>query len=111
MDAIQNIWSNAKKTAKFVWRHFFTLGILGILISAFIEAPLNWRNAFFMIATSIFLDWVKQFSKPVFKLHSRMPYSSYDDVHLPLHTRQPLNPTFMGTSSYASDNDFRIKYD
>ena len=111
MDSIQTIWDKTKKTAQFVGRHFFTLAIVGILISAFIEAPLNWRNAFFMITTSIFLDWVKQFIKPNFKLHSRMPYSSYDDISLPLYKRQPWNPSIIGTSAYESDNYPRIKYD
>jgi hypothetical protein len=63
MNRIQNAWDKTKKTLKFVWRHFFTFGVLGILLSVFVEGPLNWKNAFFMLATSIFLDWVKQFIK------------------------------------------------
>ena len=109
MDTIYNIWRKVRRTAQFVWRHFLTLGILGILLSAFIEAPLNWKNAFYMVCVCIFLDWVKQFGK--FKLNSRMPYSVCNDPSLPLYKRQPWNPSIMGTGAYASDNDRRIKYD
>jgi len=109
MDSIQNSWNKAKKTASFIWRHFFTLAILGIGFFAFLEGPLNWKNGLYMVSICIFLDWLKQFSKSP-KLRSRMPYSSHNDTSLPLHLRDPLNPSFMGTSSYASDNDFRTKY-
>jgi len=112
MDAIQNIWDKTKKTAKFVWRHFFTLVILSLSIGILIFASLNWKNALIYLGIAITIDWVKQFSKPTFKLHSRMPYSSYNDISLPLHIREPWNPSFMGTSAYESDNyKSSIRYD
>ena len=109
MDAIQNVWDKTKKTVKFVGRHFFTLAILGIGLAAFLEGPLNWKNGFYMVAICIFLDWIKQFSKPAFKLHSKMPCSSHNDISLPLHIREPWNPSYMGTITYASDNDFPVR--
>lgn len=109
MDAIQTIWNKTKKTAKFVWRHFFTLADLSLSIDVLIFDSLIWKNALISLCIAITIDWVKQFMKPKFKLHSRMPYSSYDDISLPPHIRQPWNPSYMGTITYASDNDFPVR--
>jgi hypothetical protein len=108
MDSIQNIWDKTRKTAKFVGRHFFTLVILSLSIGILIFASLNWKNALIYLGIAITIDWVKQFSKPS-KLHSRMPYFTCDDISLPPHIRQPWNPSYMGTITYASDNDFPVR--
>lgn len=105
----ENIWDKTRKTAKFVGRHFFTLVILFLSIGILIFASLNWKNALIYLGIAITIDWVKQFSKPAFKFHSRMPYSAYNDISLPLYKRQPWNPSIIGTSAYASDNDFPIR--
>lgn len=77
MDAIQNAWEKTKRTARFVWRHFLTLGVLGILLSVFIEGPLNWKNAFFMVAGAVVLDWAKQFFKLTPRCcHANNPYAT-----------------------------------
>ena len=109
MDAIQNVWVKAKKTAKFVGRHIFTLVILSLSMGILIFASLNWKNALIYLGIAITIDWIKQFSKPAFKLHSRMPCSSHNDISLPLHIREPWNPSYMGTITYASNNDFPVR--
>ena len=109
MDAIQNVWVKAKKTAKFVGRHFFTLADLSLSIDILIFDSLNWKYALISLCIAITIDWVKQFSKPTFKLHSRMPCSSHNDISLPLHIREPWNPSYMGTITYASNNDFPVR--
>jgi|GEM_PF-5663860 len=109
MAYIRAFWENAKKTLKFIWRHLFTLGILSILISVFIEGPVNWKNGFVMVITAIFLDWAKQFIKV-----SSYPYDGriqFYDGRDPLHIRQQWDSSLIGNCAYEVDHYPRIKYD
>ena len=97
----QPIWKNIKKTAKFIWRHFFTLGILGLLLSIFIKDPLNWKNAFYMLCAAIAIDWVKQFIKLTPHSYSNNPFRN--------ESIQPFrkewgNPSLRGTAANFLSN-------
>ena len=97
------ILEKAKKTYKFVWRHFFTLAIFAILLSVFIEAPLNWKNAFYMVATSLFLDWANQFIKltPNARRHSALDFLQLNNSNSRvISVDNDSNPCIVGTSAY-----------
>lgn len=43
----------------FLWRHFVTLWISGVVWGAFMEGSINWKHAFFWVGGAIFFDWAK----------------------------------------------------
>ena len=114
MNSTQPILTKAKKTLKFVWRHFFMLADLSLSIKVLIFHTLIWKNALITLAVAIMIDWAKQFiklgagSNPYANPHRVHPYN---DVTVPLHIRQWWNPGLIGTASYESDNYPRVKYD
>jgi hypothetical protein len=114
MNSTQPILTKAKKTLKFVWRHFFTLAELYFALNAILFRKPFWMNIFLILCAAIIIDWAKQFIK--FSPRST-PYSDphkahpYNDITVPLHIRQWWNPGLIGTASYESDNYPRMKYD
>jgi hypothetical protein len=108
MKDIQTTWENVKKTVKFMWRHFFTLGILGLLLSIFIKEPLNWKNAFYMTCGAILLDWVKQFIKFTPNPKAHHFHSDSHAVSRNTLNDQWSNPNVMGTPAYLMrDSHYR----
>jgi len=111
MNSIQSAWAKARKTLKFVWRHFFTLVNLAIGFSVFIEGPINWKNGFYMTAIAIFLDWAKQFI--AFSRNIEAPSRMNDafNIGTPLHKRQWWNPQLQGSATNIISRNNGTKYD
>lgn len=87
-----------KKTARFLWRHFFTLGNLTIGFFAFMEGPLNWKNGFYMIIAAAVLDWAKQFIKLTPNPGNKHTFDGFSSC------RNDSNPSMRGTSAYYIRN-------
>ena len=49
---------------KFTWRHFFTLNVLGLILTALFQGGVNWENAFYYSLGAVLLDWFKKDMKP-----------------------------------------------
>ena len=103
MNTFQNFWRKTKAILKFLWRHFFTLFTLKVLVTTILtKGSANWKNAFFMLAGAILVDWAKQFIKPY------SPASDddrpYHDITAPFHIRQRWDSSLIGSSGYESRN-------
>lgn len=93
----EHIWSKAKKSAKFVWRHILTLYILSVIVRGIFAGPIQGENACGFLLGAIFFDWAKQFIKP-------RPYGEYYPSHLrhddrPLNIQQWWNPYVGGSAA------------
>ena len=108
MSVNQGYREGIKKTAKFFWRHFFTLADLSLSINVLVFNTLLWKNALISLSIAITIDWAKQFIKltPNKSSHSRSINPS-DDIYTPLHARQwwnssiPETPTNLMNNSYS----------
>jgi len=107
----QTIWGNAKKTAKFIWRHFFTLFDISLSIKVLIFGSLIWKNALISLCVAITIDWVKQFIKfmpnpRVHHFHSDSHAVSRNTLTVSRNTLndQWSNPNVMGTPAYLMRN-------
>lgn len=116
METTQPAFGKIKKTFKFVWRHFFTMGQLYIMFYTILFRKPYWMNMFMILGVAMLIDWIKQFVK-FNSSSSSNPYSDpnrvhpYNDIKVPLNLRQPWNPGVIGTAAYESDNYPRIKRD
>ncbi len=73
MTTFATFFRKSKTTAKFIWRHFFTICVIGMVISVFIQAPVNWKVAFTYFCIAPLIDWAKM----RIKLSSNPCYNSY----------------------------------
>lgn len=102
MNKIINLYQKAKTTAKFVWRYLFTLGIAFMVVSVFVQAPVNWTIAFTHLCIAVFVDWAKMRVK-----FSSGCYSAAD-IHQEYRRREAYyqnnNPCTPGTGAYHLTN-------
>lgn len=97
---VHAFWTEAKKTLKLIWRHFFTLIDISLSLNVLLFDTLIWKNALISLAVAITIDWVKQYIKftPNIKNH---PHHNDPSKPLipPLH-EQWWNPSIRGTPAY-----------
>ena len=105
MNKLISLYQKAKTVAKFCWRHFFTLSVTGMVVSVFVQAPVNWEGALLYLCIAVLMDWGKMRLKFSGTNAGHQTFNEMYQAHTKLDNYYAsTNPCVPGTGAYHLTN-------